>query len=269
MRVLIVDDDPVFLQSAARLLAPEAGFTVVGRAHNGAEALEQAERLCPDLVLMNVEMPGMDGLEATRRLKALPMAPKVLLVSIYDSEARRADALSAGADGYIGKWEFPWRLTGAMWMAMEASESRRGAADTERTPRVLIVDDQPAVASLLADMLATTGYVVETASSARAALKRIEAESFDAILTDARMPEMDGPTFYAELVRRRPALARSVGLITGDRMSTDIADFLARTGLPSLGKPFTAAELHEVVRRLLGRRTGPAGPSRRPCPAGT
>ena len=89
MRVLIVDDDPVFLQSAARLLAPEAGFTVVGRAHNGAEALEQAERLCPDLVLMSVEMPGMDGLEATRRLKALPMAPKVLLVSIYDSEARR------------------------------------------------------------------------------------------------------------------------------------------------------------------------------------
>ena len=120
MRVLLVDDDPVFLQSAARLLAPEAGFTVVGRARTGAEAIEQAGALSPDLVLMDVEMPDMDGLETTRRLKALPIAPRVLLVSIYDSEARRFDAAAAGADGYIGKWELPWRLTGALWMAMEA-----------------------------------------------------------------------------------------------------------------------------------------------------
>ena len=122
MRVLLVDDDPVFLQSAARLLAPEAGFTVVGRARSGPEAIEQAEALSPDLVLMDVEMPDMDGLETTRRLKALPIPPRVLLVSIYDSEARRFEATAAGADGYIGKWELPWRLTGAMWMAMEANE---------------------------------------------------------------------------------------------------------------------------------------------------
>ncbi len=122
MRVLLVDDDPVFLQSAARLLAPEAGFTVVGRARSGAEAIEQAGALSPDLVLMDVEMPDMDGLETTRRLKALPLPPRVLLVSIYDSEARRFDAAAAGANGYIGKWELPWRLTGALWMAMEAEE---------------------------------------------------------------------------------------------------------------------------------------------------
>src|SRR5262245_9964802 len=131
MRVLLVDDDPVFLQSAARLLGPEAGFTVVGRARNGAEAVELAAMLCPDMVLMDVEMPGMDGLETTRRLQALPLPPKVLLVSIYDSEARRYDALSAGADGYIGKWEFPWRLTAAMWMAMEPGESEPLPAQAE------------------------------------------------------------------------------------------------------------------------------------------
>ena len=126
MRVLLVDDDPVFLQSAARLLAPEAGFTVVGRAQSGAEAVEQAAALSPDLVLMDVEMPDMDGLETTRRLKALPISPRVLLVSIYDSDARRFDAAAAGADGYIGKWELPWRLTGALWMAMEGDERRPG-----------------------------------------------------------------------------------------------------------------------------------------------
>ena len=130
MRVLLVDDDPVFLQSAARLLAPEAGFTVVGRARSGAEAIDQAAALSPDLVLMDVEMPDMDGLETTRRLKALPLPPRVLLVSIYDSDARRFEAAAAGADGYIGKWELPWRLTGAIWMAMEADE--RPPFDPER-----------------------------------------------------------------------------------------------------------------------------------------
>jgi len=135
MRVLLVDDDPVFLQSAARLLAPEAGFTVVGRARTGADAIEQAGALSPDLVLMDVEMPDMDGLETTRRLKALPIAPRVLLVSIYDSEARRFDAAAAGADGYIGKWELPWRLTGALWMAMEAdARPRSGPAGSAAPP---------------------------------------------------------------------------------------------------------------------------------------
>ena len=291
MRVLIVDDDPVFLQSAARLLAPEAGFTVVGQARSGAEAIELAATLSPDLVLMDVEMPGMDGLETARRLKALPLPPRVLLVSIYDSEARRSLALSAGADGYIGKWEFPWRLTGAIWTAMEAGEaggepaaylapvsagagsSKPGATagadvEPEPDPRVLIVDDQPIVAALLAEMLIAEGYVVETVSDPRVALRRIEAAPFDAILTDVRMPEMDGPAFYAELIRRRPALAGRVVLITGDLLTDDIADFLARTGVPSLGKPFTVAELHDALRRLLARPTGPAGSPPLPCPAG-
>src|SRR5262245_24717706 len=97
MRVLLVDDDPMFLQSAARRPAPEAGFTVVGRAGNGADAIQLAMNLSPDLVVLDVEMPGMDGLETARRLKALPLPPRVLLVSIHDDEARRFAALSVGA----------------------------------------------------------------------------------------------------------------------------------------------------------------------------
>jgi CheY-like chemotaxis protein len=278
MRVLLVDDDPVFLESAARLLRAEAGFTVVGRVRSGREAIEQAVALLPDLVLMDVEMPGMDGLETTRRLKALPFAPRVLLVSSYEGEARRLSALSAGADEYIGKWEFPWRLTAAVtaaiWTPAEERERRpagsaqTGEPEAEPAPRALIVDDDPTVASLLADMLVFAGYLVETVSDARAALDRIDAEPFDVILSDVRMPEMDGPAFYAELVRRRPALAGRVALITGDLLTDDIADFLARTGVPSLGKPFTVDELHDVVRRLLGRRGGPPGSPPQPCSAG-
>ena len=266
MRVLLVDDDPLFLESAARLLAAEAGFTVVGRARSGRQAMDMAASLRPDLVLMDVEMPGMDGLETTRRLKARASAPRVLLVSIYDSEARRRAAAAAGADGYVGKWEFPWRLTAAIWATAEgrraagsgtpeaAGASAAGPATSivpEVDPRVLIVDDHPVVSSLMADMLVDAGYLVETVSDARMALRRLESEPFDVILSDVRMPEMDGPAFFGELVRRRPELAGRVILITGDLLTDDLAVFFARTRVPSLGKPFTLDELQDAVRRVL------------------
>ena len=279
MRVLLVDDDPLFLESAARLLAAEPGFTVVGRARSGRQAMELVQSLRPDLVLMDVEMPGMDGLDTTRRLKANPGAPRVLLVSIHDSEARRRAAASAGADGYVGKWEFPWRLTAAIWAAGERGEGvpdsatrgggRASSASAGATPavepRVLIVDDHRVVAALMADMLTDAGYRVETVTDARMALRRIESESFDVILTDVRMPEMDGPAFFGELVRRRPELAERVILITGDLLTSEIAEFLDRTGVPSLGKPFTLGELQDAVRRVLA---GSGGSTRRPHSAG-
>lgn len=277
MRVLLVDDDPLFLESAARLLAAEAGFTVVGRARSGRQALEMVASVRPDLILMDVEMPGMDGLETTRRLKARAGAPRVLLVSIYDSEARRRAALSAGADGYVGKWEFPWRLTATIWATAEGNQGSTrpdGAASAaggpgasvipDMDPRVLIVDDHPVVASLMADMLTDAGYFVETVSDARMALRRVEAEPFDVILSDVRMPEMDGPAFFGELVRRRPELAERVILITGDLLTDEVAEFLTRTGVPSLGKPFTLGELQETVRRVIAGLPGTGGSTRLP-----
>ena len=70
---------------------------------------------------------------------------------------------------------------------------------------------------------------------------------------------MDGPAFYAELARRQLALTGRVALITGDVLSDDMADFLAREGVPSLGQPFTMEELQAVVGLLLGRWAGPSG----------
>ena len=274
MRVLLVDDDPLFLESAARLLAAEVGFTVVGRARSGRQAMDMAASTRPDLVVMDVEMPGMDGLETTRRLKARAGAPRVLLVSIHDSEARRRAAAAAGADGYVGKWEFPWRLTAAIWATADGRRADAGATNgaggpvtsivPEVDPRVLIVDDHPVVASLMADMLMEAGYLVETVSDARMALRRLDAEPFDVILSDVRMPEMDGSAFFGELVRRRPELAARVILITGDLLTEDLAAFLARTRVPSLGKPFTLAELQDAVRRVLAGLPAAGGPARLP-----
>ena len=106
VRILLVDDSIAFLESATRFLSVDARLEIVGRAFSGGEALEQVSRLYPDLVLMDLAMPGMNGLEATHLVKAQPNAPHVVILTLNDSSEYRAAALNVGADGFVTKSEF-------------------------------------------------------------------------------------------------------------------------------------------------------------------
>jgi DNA-binding NarL/FixJ family response regulator len=105
LRILLVDDSPIFLESATRFLAMDARLEIVGQVLSGGEALEQVPRLCPDLVLMDLAMPGINGLEATRQIKAQPSAPHVVILTLNDSNEYRAAAEAVGADGFVTKSE--------------------------------------------------------------------------------------------------------------------------------------------------------------------
>src|SRR5689334_3634289 len=105
-RVLVVDDNPGFLESATRFLSVDARLEIVGCAISGWEALQQVNLLHPDLVLMDLAMPGMNGLEATRLLKAQPQAPYVVILTLQDHSEYREAAVAVGADGFIAKSEF-------------------------------------------------------------------------------------------------------------------------------------------------------------------
>jgi len=103
VRTLIVDDHAAFLDELAHVLEEDREMDVVGRAALGEEALEQTTALRPDLVLMDLAMPGMGGLEATRRLKAEPGAPRVIMLSLHEHPMYRTAALDAGANGFVPK----------------------------------------------------------------------------------------------------------------------------------------------------------------------
>jgi DNA-binding NarL/FixJ family response regulator len=106
IRVLLIDDNPKFIAAAAHFLATVPGVTVVGCALSGQEGLAQIANLQPDLVLIDVAMPKLSGLEATRQIKAQPNSPCVVILTMHDSREYRAAAEIVGAEGFITKSEF-------------------------------------------------------------------------------------------------------------------------------------------------------------------
>src|SRR5262245_43820180 len=129
-------------------------------------------------------------------------------------------------------------------------------------PRLLIVDDEPEVGALLADILRREASRIDIAASGQEALEGLGKREYDAILTDLRMPEMDGPELYRQVEQRWPQRARQVIFITGDALSPTVQTFLAGTGQPYLEKPFVPAEVREIVRKIAStevrRQTGAA-----------
>lgn len=103
IRVLVADDHAILRDGIRSLLERQPDFEVVGEARDGQEALAQAQALLPDVVLMDLAMPGMDGLEATRRLRELLPQIKVLILTQHDNREYIAPALQAGAVGYVLK----------------------------------------------------------------------------------------------------------------------------------------------------------------------
>ena len=105
VRTLMVDDHPAFLDELAHLIEEDGEMNIVGRAVSGENALEQVGALRPDLVLMDLAMPGMGGLKATRHLK-INMgagAPRIIVLSLHEHAMYQLAARDAGADGFVPK----------------------------------------------------------------------------------------------------------------------------------------------------------------------
>ena len=110
-QILLVDDSAAFLAALREYVAGFPQLRVAATAVTGEQAVALAELLSPDLVLMDLEMPGIGGLEATRIIKALPRRPQIVMVTLHDVARLRRAALEAGADFHIVKGrlhdEFP------------------------------------------------------------------------------------------------------------------------------------------------------------------
>ena len=123
--------------------------------------------------------------------------------------------------------------------------------DAPSTARVLVVDDEAELSDLMRDMLESAGYDVATAEAGEVALELLDTARFDAIVSDLRMPGVDGAALWDEVSRRHPALARRMLFVTGDTLSPDVREFLRTAQCAALDKPFTKEELLARVGALL------------------
>lgn len=115
VRVLIVDDQEPFRSAARMVVEMSDGFEVVGEAESGEEGVELAAELHPDLVLMDVYLPGIDGMEATRRITSADKPPRVLVMSTHESVEFADAATAAGAIAFIPKSQFGLDELAAAW----------------------------------------------------------------------------------------------------------------------------------------------------------
>jgi CheY-like chemotaxis protein len=115
-----------------------------------------------------------------------------------------------------------------------------------------MVDDEPDVAGLLRDLLAVDAHQVETAANGALALEKLREGTYDLIVSDIKMPELDGPGLYREVQRRHPVLCRRLIFFTGDALNPETRAFLEETGAPSFGKPFSLEDVRRAMRRALG-----------------
>ena len=123
---------------------------------------------------------------------------------------------------------------------------------------ILIVDDESDIRDALAEILQGAQHRIVTASSGREALERMAAEDFDAILTDIRMPDLDGRALFQEIGRRWPPQAARVVFVTGDTLTSALREFVSTSGRPVIEKPFLPGEVRRIVAALAaGEHTDP------------
>jgi len=164
VRVVVADDHAIVREGIRQVLDGTEGITVVGEAVNGPEAFERAQELVPDVVVLDVSMPGESGLEVAKRLKRALPATRVLMLSVYDNTEFVLEAVRAGADGYLLKDSTPSELRAAIRKVI-AGESAFSAAAARQLSTALREEEAnreraERVASLTARELDVLRHVV-------------------------------------------------------------------------------------------------------------
>jgi PAS domain S-box-containing protein len=169
-----------------------------------------------------------------------------LCQGIVEGHGGRIGVGRGGEGGAVFRMELPVERPGGAAVAVVTQ-----TPVVVRGVQILVVDDEPGIAGVLAEVLQLDGHVVETVGNGEAALGKLALGRYELILSDIRMPELDGPSLYWELERRDPRLLRRIIFLTGDTLSPATREFLEKTGAPCLSKPFALSDVREIVQRVL------------------
>jgi CheY-like chemotaxis protein len=235
--VLVVDDEVDTCRNLSDILT-DLGYQV-DTAHDGVSALELVRKRSYDVALLDLRMPGMDGLTLYREMRKVRAETVAIVVTAYATSATTEEALAAGAWQLLPKpVDFP-RLLGLV-------EEAAGQ------PLVMVIDDDPDLCATLWDILREHGYRVAVAHDEGEASERLNARDFRVVLIDMKLPRGDGDTVF-QMVRRNNPRARTI-VITGHRSETEQAvERVLQAGADAVCyKPFDVVRLLTLLQQLTG-----------------
>jgi DNA-binding NarL/FixJ family response regulator len=150
--LLIVDDDPLVRSALTFMLGGQPDLEVVGEAGDGREGVVRAEELRPDVVLMDIRMPRLNGLDATRTLLALEEPPRVIVLTTFDADEYVVEALAAGADGFLLKDTPPPQVVDAIRKVAQGDPMLSPAVTRSLIRQVAASSRSPEATARLADL---------------------------------------------------------------------------------------------------------------------
>lgn len=238
-KILVVDDDVDTCNNLSDILS-DLGYRV-DTAHDGPSALQLVRKKAYDIALLDLKMPGMDGLQLYREIKKLQSGTVAMVVTAYASSATAEEALTAGAWQVLSKPVDLPKLLGLVDVALGQ-------------PLVMVVDDDPDLCSNLWDLLRERGYRVCLAHDEMQAVDRLKDREYKVVLIDMKLPKGDGTSVF-HLVHQHNPQARTI-LITGYRSEMDqlIQQVVADGADAVCYKPFDIPTLIDTVGKLAVER---------------
>jgi len=239
-KVLIVDDDVNYADTMADLLN-EKGFDCVV-VNSGHEAMNKVSETAFDIVLLDVRMPVMNGVETYREIKKISPQTVIIFVTAYRMDELAKDALKEGAYGLV------YKPVDVNRMASMIERSSKGGL------LIMVVDDDPNTCETVKDNLEERGYVVTTALNGDEAIKIAKERPMDVVLIDARLPSLNGLVVYLEMKKINPDVVAVMMTAHKNEMKGVIEKALDEGALACLYKPFEIKEVLVILEGIIAEK---------------
>ncbi len=259
--ILIVEDHEGLRRLLSDLLSLVFPRNPVVAAASGEEALAAAESAPPMLAVLDIGLPGMNGIETARRIRARHPDARIVMLSIYEEERYQAEAREAGADAYVAKSQLSARLVPAiraLFGKEEGAVSGPGCSVSSEehaggTETILVAEDDPTLRKLFLEVLGSAGYRIIMAENGREAVRMFEEhrEEIGLTLLDIIMPGMNGKEVADEIRRARPHMR----ILFTSGYAVDIMGTRTAIGPDEdfIMKPVGPRELLRKIRQSLNR----------------
>ncbi len=237
--ILVVDDDMGMCETLSDIMEEKGYRTII--ATDGREAIQKAKELAFDVILMDIKMPGMDGVETFKQIKRIQPETAVVMMTAYAVEDLIREALSEGAYGVLHK---PFDIERMISLIEGVKEGGL----------ILVVDDDPNTCATLKDILEAKGYKVGTALSGEEAIEIAQENKYDMIFIDMKLPTINGLQTYLALREVNPQVVAVMMTAYRREMGDLVEEALSRDAYTCLYKPFDAEEVIQLVDEICRRK---------------